>query len=423
MINFIFFFNYPFVIIMKEMVESGNKKIDWVESYMPVVSLILSKYRKERPFEGKKVSCCLHLEAKTAFMAYVLKEGGAKVAISGSNPLTTQDDVASALAHRGVEVNARYGQSREEYIDNIHKTLDIGPNIIIDDGGDLAFTLHTDRRELLDDIYGLCEETTTGVLRLRSMERDGTLRFPAIAVNDADCKSLFDNRYGTGQSTLDGIMRTTNLIIAGKNVVVAGYGWCGKGVAMRAKGMGAKVIVTEVDPTKAIEAHMDGFHVMRMSEAAKVGDLFITVTGCKDVITSQHFPLMKDGVILSNSGHFNVEVNVSQLEGMAEEARSSRHNIMSYRLGKKWLHVLGEGRLVNLACADGHPAEIMDMSFALQLLSSEYLKDTDLSPAVYPVPREIDEKVARLKLTSEALEIDALTPDQEAYLRSWGHGT
>jgi len=408
---------------MNDDIISGNRKIDWVESYMPVVSSILENFKRDKPFKRMNVSCCLHLEAKTAFMAHVLKEGGAKVAICGSNPLTTQDDVAAALSDRGVIVNARYGLSKDEYFENINKTLDISPNIIIDDGGDLAYTVHTDRTEVLDGVRGLCEETTTGVLRLKAMADEGALRFPAIAVNDADCKSLFDNRYGTGQSTMDGIMRTTNLIVAGKYVVVAGYGWCGKGVAMRAKGMGAKVIVTEVDPIKAIEAHMDGFHVMKMDDAARLGDVFITVTGCKDVITTRHFPLLKDNAILSNSGHFNVEVNVGELEKVAEDSKLSRQNIMSYRLGKKWIHVLGEGRLVNLACADGHPAEIMDMSFALQLLSSEYLLDAELGPAVYPVPRDIDEKVARLKLSSESLEIDALTPEQESYLRSWGNGS
>jgi len=408
---------------MKDMIVSGNRKIDWVEAHMPVVSSILERFREERPLDGIDVSCCLHLEAKTAFTAYVLKEGGANVAICGSNPLTTQDDVAAALAGRGVTVNARYGQPKDEYRDNINKALDIGPDVIIDDGGDLAYAVHTDRRELLGSIRGLCEETTTGVLRLKAMEADGTLQLPTIAVNDAQCKHLFDNRYGTGQSTLDGIMRTTNLIISGKNVVVAGYGWCGKGVAMRARGMGAKVIVTEVDPIKAIEAHMDGFQVMAMSDAAALGDIFITVTGCRDVITSEHFASMKDNAILSNSGHFDVEVNVVDLAEMADEVKESRDNIMSYNVGGKWLHVLGEGRLVNLACADGHPAEIMDMSFALQLLSSEYLVGNELSPAVYPVPREIDLKVAWLKLEAESIGIDTLTPDQESYLRSWGHGT
>lgn len=408
---------------MNELIDSGNRKIDWVESYMPVVSSIMGRFRETRPFKGKKVSCCLHLEAKTAFTAYVLKEGGAKVAICGSNPLTTQDDVAKALESRGVTVNARYGLSKDEYLENIQRTLDIGPDVIIDDGGDLAYAVHTNRRELLDSVMGLCEETTTGVLRLRAMEMDGTLAFPSIAVNDACCKYLFDNRYGTGQSTLDGIMRTTNLIIAGKNVVVAGYGWCGKGVAMRAKGMGAKVIVTEVDPIKAIEAHMDGFQVMRMEEASRIGDIFVTVTGCMDVIGERHFRQMKDNAILSNSGHFNVEVNVAELERIATESKMSRENIRSYKVGERWLHLLGEGRLVNLACADGHPAEIMDMSFALQLLSSEYLLGNRLSPAVYPVPREIDENVARLKLAAETICIDELTPDQEAYLHSWGHGT
>lgn len=408
---------------MDELLESGEKKIEWVASHMPVVSTILDRMRAQRPFKGEKISCCLHLEAKTAYMAYVLKEAGATVAICGSNPLTTQDDVAAALAARGVIVNARYGLSTEEYIENLNKTVDIFPSVVIDDGGDLACLIHTERRDVLGTVKGLCEETTTGVIRLKAMEHDGTLSFPAIAVNDACCKYLFDNRYGTGQSTLDGIMRTTNLIIAGKNVVVAGYGWCGKGIAMRAKGMGARVIVAEVDPIKALEAHMDGFGVMRMEDAAPIGDIFITATGCRDVITSCHFLLMKDGAILSNSGHFNVEVNVSELAALASESKISRNNIQSYKVGDSWLHVLGEGRLVNLACADGHPAEIMDMSFALQILSAEYLVTTTLKPKVYSVPVEIDNSVARIKLESESISIDSLTEKQVRYLNSWGDGT
>ena len=408
---------------MDTMVESGEKKIEWAASHMPVLSSVLSRMSEEKPFAGCSVSCCLHLEAKTAFMAYVLKEAGARVSISGSNPLTTQDDVAAALASRGVEVNARYGQSSDEYVENLNKTVDIAPDIIIDDGGDLACLAHTQRQDVLSTVRGLCEETTTGVIRLKAMEADGTLKFPAIAVNDACCKYLFDNRYGTGQSTLDGIMRTTNLIIAGKTVVVAGYGWCGRGIAMRAKGMGARVVVTEVDPIKAIEAHMDGFGVMTMDAAASLGDIFITATGCRDVITSRHFPLMKEGAILSNAGHFNVEVNVSQLTSMATDNKVSRNNIESYKVDGKWIHVLGEGRLVNLACGDGHPAEIMDMSFALQVLSAEHLIRNDLLPKVYPVPWEIDSEVAKIKLASENLLIDELTDDQKKYLGSWGQGT
>jgi adenosylhomocysteinase len=390
---------------------------------MPVVDMILDRFRTERPFDGQSVACCLHLEAKTAYTAYVLKEGGARVSLCGSNPLTTQDDVAAALAARGVTVNARYGVDDAEYYENMHKTLDIGPSVVIDDGGDLANLLHTGRTDLADGVLGLCEETTTGVLRLEAMARDKVLRFPAMAVNDAKCKHLFDNRYGTGQSTMEGIMRTTNLIVAGATVVVAGYGWCGRGIAMRAKGLGATVVVTEVDPVKAIEAHMDGFKVMEMSEAARIGDFFITATGCRDVITDQHFPLMKEGAIMANAGHFDVEVNVRQLARMASEKKVSRANIQSYRVGGRWLHVLGEGRLVNLACADGHPAEIMDMSFALQLRSAEYLLSAQLEPGVYPVPQDIDYDVARMKLRAESLRIDALTPDQAAYLASWQHGT
>ncbi len=408
---------------MNDVIASGERKMKWVESHMPVVNKVLLRFKEERPFEGVPVACCLHLEAKTAFAAFVLHEAGAKVSICGSNPLTTQDDVAAALKNRGVKVNARYGQSSEDYFENLNKTLDISPALVIDDGGDLAYALHTHRRELLPDVKGLCEETTTGVVRLNAMEREGALCFPAIAVNDACCKYLFDNRYGTGQSTLDGIMRTTNLIIAGKTVVIAGYGWCGRGIAMRAKGMGANIIVTEVDPIKAIEAHMDGFRVMIMKDAAVRGDIFITATGCNNVITKDHFKLMKDGAILANAGHFDVEVDVAGLEEISKEKRIARTNITSYRLDDSWLHVLGEGRLVNLACADGHPAEIMDMSFALQLLSAEYLLLAHLEKRVYPVPEYIDKSVARMKLESESMSIDVLTPEQEDYLSSWRHGT
>ncbi len=408
---------------MNDMIESGEQKINWVASHMPVVGMIVGRFRKERPFEGQSVACCLHLEAKTAYTAFVLKEGGATVALCGSNPITTQDDVAAALAARGVTVNARYGVDDAEYYENMHKTLDIAPSIVIDDGGDLAKLLHTERTDVAGGVRGLCEETTTGVLRLEAMARDNVLRFPAVAVNDAKCKYLFDNRYGTGQSTMEGVMRTTNLIIAGATVVVAGYGWCGRGIAMRAKGLGAQVIVTEIDPVKAIEAHMDGFRVMKMSDAARLGDFFITATGCKDVITTRHFPLMKDGAVLANAGHFDVEVNVRELASLAVRKKVSRANIVSYLVGESWIHVLGEGRLVNLACADGHPAEIMDMSFALQLRSSEYLLSADLPPGVYPVPAAIDEDVARMKLRAEALCIDTLSPEQATYLSSWQHGT
>ncbi|MDD4282116.1 MAG: adenosylhomocysteinase [Candidatus Methanofastidiosa archaeon] len=408
---------------MSTSAHSGEQKIEWAAAHMPVVAMILSRYRDSLPFAGMNVACCLHLEAKTAYTAYVLKEGGARVALCGSNPLTTQDDVAAALSARGVEVHARYGLDAKEYYENMHAVLDTRPNVVIDDGGDLAHLLHTERTELLAGVRGLCEETTTGVLRLAAMARESSLRFPAIAVNDARCKHLFDNRYGTGQSTMDGIMRTTNRIIAGKTVVVAGYGWCGKGIALRAKGMGARVIVTEVDPVKAIEAHMDGFAVMPMADAAPQGDFFVTATGCADVISHDHFPLMKDGAVLCNAGHFDVEVNVRRLAAMADGRKQSRANIESFRLGSRWVHVLGEGRLVNLACADGHPAEIMDMSFALQLRCAEYLAATALEPGLYPVPEAIDMEVARMKLSAESLAIDTLTPAQEAYLSSWRHGT
>lgn len=406
-----------------DLVASGERKIRWAASHMPVVSALEKQFASKRPFEGASVSCCLHLEAKTAYMAYVLHKGGAQVALCGSNPLTTQDDVAYALHERGITVNARYGIDDEEYYRNLNKTLDIGPSVIIDDGGDLAHLVHTERDELLPSVRGLCEETTTGVIRLKAMEREGSLKFPAFAVNDAKCKYLFDNRYGTGQSTLDGIMRTTNLIIAGKVFVVAGYGWCGRGIAMRAKGLGANVVVTEVDPIKAIEAHMDGFRVMTMDEAAPIGDIFVTATGCNKVIRQRHFITMKDGAILANAGHFNVEVDVVGLEQLAEEQRFSRKDIMSYRIGDKWLHLLGEGRLVNLACADGHPAEIMDMSFALQLLCATHILGHDLEPRVYGVPHDIDERVARMRLSASSISIDELDEEQCAYLSSWRHGT
>ncbi|MHC1604947.1 MAG: adenosylhomocysteinase [Candidatus Methanofastidiosia archaeon] len=408
---------------MNDIVESGNRKIDWVENNMPVVAIIRKRFKKEKPFNGFSVSCCLHLEAKTAFTAIVLKEGGADVAICGSNPLTTQDDVAKALKRRGVNVFARYGQSQEEYYENLNRTLDIRPEVIIDDGADLASLVHRERRELLDGICGLCEETTTGVIRLNAMEKDGTLSFPAVAVNNAKCKYLFDNRYGTGQSTLDGIMRTTNLVVAGKNFVVAGYGWCGKGIAMRARGMGAKVIVAEVNPIRAIEAHMDGFEVMKMEQACSIGDIFVTATGCKNVIVKRHFEKMKSGAILANAGHFNVEIDVSGLEEVANNKKESRRNITSYQIGNRWLHLLGEGRLVNLACADGHPVEIMDMSFSLQLLSAEFVTKNPLENKVYPVPEAIDRAVARMKLEADNIEIDTLDDSQKKYLNAWNQGT
>ncbi len=398
---------------------SGEKKIAWVERNMPLCRSIGEEFEKTKPFAGLKVALSLHLEAKAAYLCRVMARGGAEMHIAGSNPLSTQDDVVAALVDGGLEVHAFRGCTMEEYDANIDKILSVGPDIIIDDGGDLVHRMHTAYTHLLPKVIGSCEETTTGIIRLHQMERAGTLRFPAVTVNDADCKHLFDNRYGTGQSVWDGIMRTTNLIVAGKDVVVAGYGWCGKGVAMRAKGLGARVTVTEVDPIRAIEAVMDGFTVMPMAEAAKIGDIFCTVTGCERVITAEHFPLMKDGAILTNAGHFDVEVDMRALENAAVNKYEARHNIDGYTLPNgRTLFVIGEGRLVNLASGDGHPAEIMDMSFAIQALSARYLAQNrgKLAPGVYAVPREIDEDVARRELQSMGVAIDTLTQEQRDYL-------
>ncbi|MDY4488656.1 MAG: adenosylhomocysteinase, partial [Candidatus Limivicinus sp.] len=380
---------------------SGEMKIKWVERNMPVLRGIGEDFAKTRPFEGLKVALSVHLEAKTAYLCRVMEMGGAEMYVTGSNPLSTQDDVAAALASRGMQVFARYGCTMEEYESCLCSVLEAGPNIIIDDGGDLVHLMHTKYTDLIPKVIGGCEETTTGIHRLRAMARAGTLRFPMVMVNDADCKHMFDNRYGTGQSVWDGIMRTTNLIVAGKVVVVSGYGWCGKGVSLRAKGLGAKVVVTETDPVRALEAVMDGFQVMPMAEAARLGDMFITVTGCSGVITAEHFESMKDGAILTNAGHFDVEVDMAGLEKLAVRKYEARHNIQGYVLpGGKTLFTIAEGRLVNLAAGDGHPAEIMDMSFAVQALSAEYLArhGRGLAPDVIAFPHELDLAVARRKL-------------------------
>jgi len=403
--------------------DSGRLKIDWVRAHMPVLNAIREEFERERPFQGLRVAMSIHLEAKTAYLAEVMKAGGADVAITGSNPLSTQDDVAAALAREGINVFAWYDATDEEYNEHLRKTLLTHPRIIIDDGGDLVHMLHTDLKDQASEVIGGSEETTTGVLRLRAMEKAGELRFPMIAVNDAFCKYLFDNRYGTGESTWSGIMRTTNLIVAGKTVVVFGYGWCGKGVAMRAKGLGAKVIVCDVDPIKAIEAYMDGFEVMSSDEAAPRGDIFITVTGCKDLLRQRHYNRMKDGVILCNAGHFDLEINIPELEDSAVSRREVRKNIEEFKLpdGRR-IYLLAEGRLVNLAAGDGHPAEIMDMSFALQALSARHILENgaELEKKVYVVPEELDRRVADLKLKSMGIEIDRLTDEQYAYLNSWG---
>ncbi len=402
--------------------DKGRQKIEWVRKNMPILRSLEEEFKQTMPFRGVRVVVSVHLEAKTAYLAKLFAIGGGEVSVTGSNPLSTQDDVAAGLVADGLDVYAWYNSTKEEYEEHLNLALGYKPNIIIDDGGDLVNLLHTSRKELLPHIMGGCEETTTGVLRLKAMEKEGALKFPMIAVNNAQCKYLFDNRYGTGQSVWDGINRTTNLIVAGKNVVVAGYGWCGKGIAMRAKGFGANVIVTEIDSIKAAEAIMDGFKVMKMSDAAKVGDFFITVTGCRDVITAEHFKNMKDGAICCNAGHFDVEVSVGQLEKIAVEKQEQRHNIMGYKLENgRWINILAEGRLVNLAAGDGHPAEIMDMSFALQALSAQYmLKNfSKLGTKVIDVPAELDASVAEMKLKSWGIKIDKLSKEQKQYLNSW----
>lgn len=398
---------------------SGEMKINWVERNMPVLRGIGEDFKKTKPFAGLKVALSVHLEAKTAYLCRVMEMGGAEMYVTGSNPLSTHDDVAAALASTGMQVFAEYGCSMEQYEECLNEVLKVGPNIIIDDGGDLVHLMHTKYTDLIPDVIGGCEETTTGINRLKIMSRAGELKFPMVMVNDADCKHMFDNRYGTGQSVWDGINRTTNLIVAGKYVVISGYGWCGKGVSLRAKGLGAKVIVTETDPVRALEAVMDGYEVMPMREAAKIGDMFCTVTGGRDIITAEHFPLMKDGAILTNAGHFNVEVDMDALERMAVRKYDARHNIQGYVMPDgRTLFTIAEGRLVNLAAGDGHPAEIMDMSFAIQALSAEYLAKNrgDMNADVIAVPKEIDEAVAMRKLSAMGVEIDSLSRAQAEYL-------
>ena len=400
---------------------SGRHKIDWVRKNCPLLRSLEKEFSETKPFEGIRIALSIHLEAKTAYLCQVLAAGGAEMFITGSNPLSTQDDVAAALAEDGLNVYAWHNPTEEEYEGHIRSVLSNNCNIIIDDGGDLVHMLHTSMRDRIQYVIGGCEETTTGILRLKAMERNGELEFPMVLVNNADCKHLFDNRYGTGQSVWDGINRTTNLIVAGKNVVVAGYGWCGKGVSMRAKGLGAKVIVTEVDPVKAIEAVMDGFAVMPMHEAAKTGDFFITVTGCSGVIGEEDFRVMKNGAILSNAGHFDVEIDMKRLREIALDRIDQRNNITGYQIDKdRWVYVLAEGRLVNLAAGDGHPAEIMDMSFAIQALSAKYLVEhrESLSKCLIDVPEEVDREVAFRKLEFLGVSIDKLTPEQEAYISS-----
>lgn len=399
--------------------ESGRMKIAWVRDFMPALGAIRARMEREKPFAGKKITMSIHMEAKTAYLATCLKAGGAEVHATGSNPLSTQDDVAAGLASLGVETYAIYGVSEEDYRRLQKAALACHPDIVIDDGGDLVALLTGECADLADRVIGGAEETTTGILRLKAWARDGRLPFPMMDVNDAKCKHYYDNRYGTGQSVWDAIMHTTNLLVAGKTVVVAGYGWCGRGVAMRAKGMGANVIVTEIDPIKALEASMEGMRVMPMDEAAPLGDLFVTVTGCCDVITKRHFEKMKNNAFLSNAGHFNVEVNVEELGKYAVRSFPRRQDIVGYELPDgRVLNVLAEGRLVNLASGNGHPAEIMDMSFALQALSAEYVMNhgSRLGAGVWEVPAEIDDTVSRLKLEGIGMAVDKLTPEQEAYL-------
>lgn len=401
--------------------ESGERKIQWVKRNCDLLRTLEGEFSKTRPFEGKKIALSVHLEAKTAYLCKVLAAGGAQMYITGSNPLSTQDDVAAALVKAGLEVHAWYNSTPEEYSAHIRSVLRPGPNIIIDDGGDLVHMMHTEFRDLIPGVIGGCEETTTGIIRLKAMDQAGQLQFPMVMVNNADCKHLFDNRYGTGQSVWDGINRTTNLIVAGKIVVVAGYGWCGKGTAMRAKGLGARVIVTEIDPVKAIEAVMDGFDVMPMKEAAKLGDFFITVTGCEKVIDEEDFAQMKDGAILCNAGHFDCEIDMARLREIAVTKQEMRQNIMGYQMEDgRWICVLAEGRLVNLAAGDGHPAEIMDMSFAIQALSAKYLVEHQgsLRQKLIDVPAEVDRDVAMRKLAFLGKSIDVLTAEQEEYLNS-----
>jgi adenosylhomocysteinase len=400
---------------------SGHRKIEWVKRNMPLLGSLEKEFRQSKPFSGYKVALSIHLEAKTAYLCKVLAAGGAEMYITGSNPLSTQDDIAAALVEEGLEIHAWYNATPEEYEEHIAHVLEHDCNIIIDDGGDLVNMLHRRFPEKISHVIGGCEETTTGIIRLIAMDKAGELKFPMVLVNNADCKHLFDNRYGTGQSVIDSINNTTNLIIAGKQVVVAGYGWCGKGVAMRAKGMGAKVIVTEIHPVKALEAMMDGFQVMPMGEAAKIGDLFITVTGCNAVIDEDDFAVMKNGAILCNAGHFDVEVDIARLKEIALETAEQRKNVMGYRLeGDRWVYVIGEGRLVNLAAGNGHPAEIMDMSFAIQALSAKYLVEhkEQLKEKLIYVPEEVDREVAARKLMFSGISIDTLSPKQEKYLNS-----
>jgi adenosylhomocysteinase len=406
--------------------EAGRQRIAWASREMPVIRLIRERFAREKPLKDIRISACLHITTETANLALALKDGGAQVVLCASNPLSTQDDAAAALVEYGIPTNAIKGEDEITYYTHINTALDNAPQLSVDDGADLVTTLHTKRKDLLENVLGGTEETTTGVIRLRSLAKSGGLRYPIIAVNDAHTKYLFDNRYGTGQSTIDGITRATNILWAGKKVVICGYGWCGRGIALRAKGLGAQVIITEVEPTRALEAVMDGYRVMPLLEAAKIGNIFITASGDKHIIDEAHLKVMKDGAILANSGHFNVEINIPALERAAKSRREIRPFVEEYNLRDgRSLYLLGEGRLINLAAAEGHPASVMDMSFANQALCLEYIVKNQgkLETRVYPVPEEIDKEVARLKLKAMGTEIDKLTPEQENYLASWHEGT
>jgi len=407
--------------------EKGRERIEWAAGEMGVLALVRERFEKERPLEGIRIGACMHVTTETANLVDALKAGGAEVAVCASNPLSTQDDVAAAICDQsGIDVYAIKGEDNETYYRHINAVLDHRPHVTMDDGADLVSLLHRERQDQLQDVIGGTEETTTGIIRLRAMANDGALMYPIVSVNDADTKHLFDNRFGTGQSTIDAIMRATNLLLAGRTVVVCGYGMCGRGVASRARGMGAKVVVTEVDPIRALEAAMEGYGVMPLRDAARIGDIFVTVTGDRDVIGREHMEVMRDGAVMANAGHFDVEIDKAALESLASSKRRLREFVDEYRLADgRRLHLLAEGRLVNLAAAEGHPAAVMDMSFANQALSVEWVvkKRGSLSPGVYPVPAEIDVEVATLKLRAMRIEIDQLTAEQQEYLRSWEQGT
>lgn len=416
----------PSHIANPALADQGKERIAWAEKDMPVLRLIRERFAKEQPLKGHRIAACLHVTTETANLLRTLKAGGAEVAICASNPLSTQDDVASSLVRDyDIQTYCIKGEDQSTYYQHINQTLDIKPTLTMDDGADTVGIIHSERKELIPDIVGGTEETTTGVIRMKAMAKDGVLAYPIFAVNDAKTKHMFDNRYGTGQSTLDGIVRATNILLAGKTLVVAGYGWCGRGIAMRAQGMGANVIVTEIDATKGIEAVMDGFRVMPMSEAAPLGDIFITVTGCKDVIDDRYYVSMKDGAIIANSGHFNVEINIPQLDSIAQSRKMVKPFVEEFKVQGKTLYLLGDGRLINLAAAEGHPASVMDMSFANQALCAEYVvaHAGEFQKSVYAVPDHIDQEVARLKLEALGVSIDELTESQAHYLNSWDEGT